>query len=133
MPKAQSEALRTPQNLPAGTVSWPNDPVQVRRPKGGIGPSDDNEEKEGDKNDDDDDDDDDKDIARQSSEITKQATAVDATPTKQQQGYFMQPPMNTAQIFEVDDDYLFCYNDKMNKNKDIYATSNDHCTNFCRW
>ena len=38
-----------------------------------------------DKNDDDDDDDDDKDIARQSSEITKQATAVDATPTKQQQ------------------------------------------------
>ena len=78
-------------------------------------------------------DDGDKDIARQSSEITKQATAVDATPTKQQQGYFMQPPTNTAQIFEVDDDYLFCYNDKMNKNKDIDATSNEHCTNLCRW
>ena len=39
---ARSETLRTPQNLPARTVSWPNDPVQVRRPKGGIGPSDDN-------------------------------------------------------------------------------------------
>ena len=77
-----------------------------------------------DKNDDDDDDDD-KDIARQSSEITKQATAVDATPTKQQQGYFMQPRTNTA--------YLFCYNDKINKNKDIDATSNEHCTNLCRW
>ena len=75
--------------------------------------------------DDDDDDDGDKDIARQSSEITKQATAVDATPTKQQQGYFMQPPTNTA--------YLFCYNDKIDKNKDIDATSNEHCTNLCRW
>ena len=36
--------LRTPQNLPARTVSWPNDPVQVRRPKGGIGPSEDDDD-----------------------------------------------------------------------------------------
>ena len=66
----------------------------------GDNADDDNEEKEEDKNEkkenDKNENDDDKDIARQSSEITKQATAVDATPTKQQQGYFMQPPMNTA-------------------------------------
>ena len=67
----------------------------------GDNADDDNEEKEKDKNENDDDDDGDKDIARQSSEITKQATAVDATPTKQQQGYFMQPPTNTAYIFFV--------------------------------
>ena len=79
----------------------------------GDNADDDNEENEEDKNDEDGDDDDeddeddedddgDKDIARQSSEITKQATAVDATPTKQQQGYFMQPPTATA----VDDDHI---------------------------
>ena len=33
------------QNVPAQTVSWPNDPVQVRRPEGGIGPSDDIEDR----------------------------------------------------------------------------------------
>ena len=27
------------QSIPAQTVSWPNDPFQVRRPEGGIGPS----------------------------------------------------------------------------------------------
>ena len=27
------------QNVPIQTVSWPNDPVYVRRPEGGIGPS----------------------------------------------------------------------------------------------
>ena len=27
------------QNVPAQTVSWPSDPVLVRRPEGGIGPS----------------------------------------------------------------------------------------------
>ena len=29
------------ENVPPQTVSWPNTPVQVRRPEGGIGPSDD--------------------------------------------------------------------------------------------
>ena len=28
-----------PRNIPARTVSWPVDPVWVRRPEGGIGPS----------------------------------------------------------------------------------------------
>ena len=28
------------QNVPAQTVSWPEDPAQVRRPEGGTGPSD---------------------------------------------------------------------------------------------
>ena len=27
------------QNIPARTISWPGDPVYVRRPEGGIGPS----------------------------------------------------------------------------------------------
>ena len=31
------------QYVPAQTVSWPDDPIQVRRPEGGIGPSGDNE------------------------------------------------------------------------------------------
>ena len=26
------------QNVPAQIVSWPDDPVEVRRPEGGIGP-----------------------------------------------------------------------------------------------
>ena len=39
------------QKVPAQTVSWPNDPVQVRRPEGGIGPSYNKEkEKNGEKN-----------------------------------------------------------------------------------
>ena len=81
----------------------------------GDNADDDNEEKEKDKNENDDDDDGDKDIARQSSEITKQATAVDATPTKQQQGYFMQPPMNTAQTFAGGD--VLGENEKAGKNE----------------
>ena len=39
VPEARSETLRTPQNVPAWTVFQPDDPVLVRRPKGGIGPS----------------------------------------------------------------------------------------------
>ena len=36
---ARIEMLRTSKkNVPAQTVSWPNDPVQVRRPEGGIAP-----------------------------------------------------------------------------------------------
>ena len=27
------------QNVPAQTIFWPNDPVEVRRPEGGTGPS----------------------------------------------------------------------------------------------
>ena len=42
------------QNVPARIVSWPDNPVKVRRPEGGIGPSWDNGAGDGPDNDNDD-------------------------------------------------------------------------------
>ena len=41
MLEARSKTLRTPQNVSARILSWPDDPVQVLRPQGGTWPSDD--------------------------------------------------------------------------------------------